>query len=599
MSRSDASTLFDLDSRDRSPISDAGIETDGEEAQEVDDPGSVRFWFGKHKGQRFDEVPLEYRCRLYYSEDMRKCGWYDDYASVFEAYDRIFFDTKTPGGETIWFGKAFKDRPFCMVYRNKRWMTWLFHPERRKCNWYYRLFHLRDRYERWLRDHRREYRPRRPPDAIRDIGEPTNKWRDDRTLPSPDEEYEDDGCVVPDDASIEYATDAGEIEEEEEAIETDEEDLSASTEDESQTARGSSKEEEIEDEQNGQEDSRGETAEEQESEDNENEPIEQMPYPPSDQSDAKFSGSETDSDSPADDSEPEAEFTDGDTDSSRTNKLSPKRKKVWNKTKTHEQRRQARRKPGARKKQSTNPKGRSASAQTTSTQSVSASKVPRGNLCTRTRARTKPSPVASEEHLRKSADVSQADDESQDGDEDEDEDSDDDKPLQRPFQRRGNSSRPVILKRPQVYVLVPPPRTPRKARNTQQIHSVQDLDAEDSGLDNDVSSNTALRSPKVRAKPMRVQSVEHTPTASGDELLGSDTESDSDDEILRTPQSSPRKPVLGKRLRSPSKNVEYDDDSNHGLSAKRIRPYCGGQDSDDEPVILLSPRKGRLRRIAG
>jgi hypothetical protein len=61
---------------------------------------------------------------------------------------------------------------------------------------YRRFVELDRRYREWLQDHRRPYRPRARTEHIRDIGEATGPWDDNPE--GEDDDYEDDGFVVPD-----------------------------------------------------------------------------------------------------------------------------------------------------------------------------------------------------------------------------------------------------------------------------------------------------------------------------------------------------------------------------------------------------------------
>ena len=48
-----------------------GMSTDeeGSEFEQDDSAGATRLWFGKHRGERLDEVPYDYRLWVVYSDN--------------------------------------------------------------------------------------------------------------------------------------------------------------------------------------------------------------------------------------------------------------------------------------------------------------------------------------------------------------------------------------------------------------------------------------------------------------------------------------------------------------------------------------------------
>ncbi|KAI0032354.1 hypothetical protein K488DRAFT_85959 [Vararia minispora EC-137] len=115
-------------------------------------PGEVLVWFGKHEGQRFEELPEGYK-RWARNPDQSTYQWYEKFMRLDKAYEawRRCADGEDseelgPGSRRIWFGK----------YEGKRfdeldvwYKEWARHPDRSDSKWHGEFCQLYRDFERW------------------------------------------------------------------------------------------------------------------------------------------------------------------------------------------------------------------------------------------------------------------------------------------------------------------------------------------------------------------------------------------------------------------------------------------------------------------
>ncbi|KAH7920961.1 hypothetical protein BV22DRAFT_764327 [Leucogyrophana mollusca] len=179
------------------PLTQANIQYE-EHLLSTREPGAWRLPSGKHQGKRLDEVPSGYRwwcANVQQSDNV----WYPWFVKANKRYQASLRPGRSPGSETIWFGRRYKDLRFDVVYQRKEFRRFHFDPKNQTQKWFPRLEDLRDRYEAWLQNHKREYRPRRPAVVENPVGEAIGPWDDREGSADPDEEYERDSFIVSDD----------------------------------------------------------------------------------------------------------------------------------------------------------------------------------------------------------------------------------------------------------------------------------------------------------------------------------------------------------------------------------------------------------------
>ncbi|KAH7920964.1 hypothetical protein BV22DRAFT_1039204 [Leucogyrophana mollusca] len=172
-------------------------------------PGEWTLPFGKYKGQRLDQIPDDYRwcmVNIKYASN----SWHSCLVGANRRYQASLNPDRSPGSEIIWFGKRYRGYRFDAVYQRPGFMRFCFSPGREITSWYPRLVDLYDRYEAWLQNHRREYRPRRPAVIENPVGEAIGPWDDGEGSAASDEEYERDSWLASDDESIEMESDGSE-----------------------------------------------------------------------------------------------------------------------------------------------------------------------------------------------------------------------------------------------------------------------------------------------------------------------------------------------------------------------------------------------------
>ncbi|KAH7908887.1 hypothetical protein BJ138DRAFT_303614 [Hygrophoropsis aurantiaca] len=157
--------------------------------------------FSKYMGKTIAEVPEDYRWRMANPQHSNDT-WYPWFVQANNRYQASLNPDRSPGSEIIWFGKRYKGYRFDAAYNRKGFVNFCLAPDKINMSWYARFKDLCERYEAWLSNHRREYRPRRAAVIQNPVGEPIGPWDDRAGSADPDEEYERDNFVVSDGEEI-------------------------------------------------------------------------------------------------------------------------------------------------------------------------------------------------------------------------------------------------------------------------------------------------------------------------------------------------------------------------------------------------------------
>ncbi|KAH7908890.1 hypothetical protein BJ138DRAFT_1156585, partial [Hygrophoropsis aurantiaca] len=170
--------------------------------QNICQPHEWILQFGRYKGKTIGEVPEDYRWQMANAK-YSVYAWYPWFVQANKRYQASLNPDRSPGSETIWFGQRYKGYRFDAVYHRKGFVNFCLAPDKINMPWYARFKDLCERYEAWLQNHRREYRPRRAAVIQNPVGELLGHWDDRAGSADPDEEYERDSFVASDGEEIE------------------------------------------------------------------------------------------------------------------------------------------------------------------------------------------------------------------------------------------------------------------------------------------------------------------------------------------------------------------------------------------------------------
>lgn len=165
------------------------------EEQLLQTPEAYTLSFGKHKNKRLDEVPEDYIWSVI-RPSFSNYNWYQSLVKAHRCYLDKVYRKKLPGSVGIWFGK-YRGYPLAWAYERRGFIRFCLRPEHDDFKWYYRFKDLVQRYEAHRAAHRRPRRGRKPANVQNPVGEPLGPWVD-RGSVEPSDEYMRDGFVVDD-----------------------------------------------------------------------------------------------------------------------------------------------------------------------------------------------------------------------------------------------------------------------------------------------------------------------------------------------------------------------------------------------------------------
>ncbi|KAH9890891.1 hypothetical protein F4778DRAFT_785294 [Xylariomycetidae sp. FL2044] len=172
--------------------------SDDHEDRDSLEPGATLIWFGKHKGERLDKLPDDYRWWLApYAGRRRHPNGTTTFGDVHARYLDWLDERRSPYSERVWFGK-WEDHEVRIIL-DKTWRRRWYLSE---CKWRRALKEIDRRYVAWRKKHpRKRHAARTPSLRLNPVGEKLRP-RDDCPASDQDEDYEYDDFVVPDDDDI-------------------------------------------------------------------------------------------------------------------------------------------------------------------------------------------------------------------------------------------------------------------------------------------------------------------------------------------------------------------------------------------------------------
>ncbi|KAI0059070.1 hypothetical protein BV25DRAFT_1918775 [Artomyces pyxidatus] len=181
-----------------------------EDNEPLKPPLDRKIWFGRYAGKPYKELDEGYKQWCLHPDRRGSYLWYDDFVKLNDECEQWKVEheaPRSPGAIIVWFGK-YKGHPFSDIFNRPGYMRALLDKKCARYSWYPKLRDIVAQYKEWLKDHKKDYRPRRHSELIQHRGGALGP-RDD----VPDDDDDDDG-LGPEEEDENYEAD---FEEEESA----------------------------------------------------------------------------------------------------------------------------------------------------------------------------------------------------------------------------------------------------------------------------------------------------------------------------------------------------------------------------------------------